>query len=99
MATSKHADLLNALDQMQASIAYAVRKPVLIQAERVIVNQEEKINELEKDLAAVVAMCHRLHDFTDCGCGFEYGCTDCDKVRRLKQEAGSLLDKFPPEAK
>lgn len=47
--TSKHADLLNALDQMQQSPAYAVRRQVLAQAERVIPEQEETIAALEHE--------------------------------------------------
>ena len=42
---SKHADILNALDQMQQSPFYAVRRSVLARAEQIIVA-------LERELAA-----------------------------------------------
>ncbi len=41
---SKHADLLNALDNMQRSPAYAVRREVLARAEAVIVEQERQLS-------------------------------------------------------
>lgn len=40
---SQHADTLNALADMQQSIAYAVRRQVLADAERIIVEQEQEI--------------------------------------------------------
>ncbi len=46
-APSKHADLLNRLDQMQAAPYYATAKATLAAAERVIVEQEKRINDLE----------------------------------------------------
>ena len=56
---SLHADVLNALDEMQQSSAYAVRRGVLAEAEQIIVQQErelqsckERIAELESQLAA-----------------------------------------------
>lgn len=45
---STHAWLLNDLDAMQKSIAYAARKSVLAHAEAVIVNQERVIAEQQK---------------------------------------------------
>lgn len=51
MKTSKHADLLNALYEMQLSPVYAVRREALSQAEQVIFSQEEAIARLERDLA------------------------------------------------
>lgn len=41
--TSEHADLLNDLDNMQHSAAYAVRRQTLAKAESVIVAQEKTI--------------------------------------------------------
>ena len=49
--TSKHAELLNALDEMQHSLAYAVRRDILARAEQTIVSQEETIARLERELA------------------------------------------------
>lgn len=46
MATSKHADILNALSEMQASIAYAVRRSDLAAAELLIVDLERTIERL-----------------------------------------------------
>jgi hypothetical protein len=40
---SKYAALLNALDEMQMSPAYAVRKMVLFEAERTIVGLEQRL--------------------------------------------------------
>lgn len=52
---SQYADLLNDLDAMQQSMAYAVRRPVLASAERTIVSLEkerdqlaERVKELER---------------------------------------------------
>lgn len=42
-----HADLLNALSDMQASPAYALRREVLYRAETLIANQEQRIKALE----------------------------------------------------
>jgi len=53
--TSKHADTLNALDEMQQSVAYAVRRSVLADAERIIVRQEETIAELLAALEEIVS--------------------------------------------
>ena len=52
---SKHADLLNALDEMQQSVAYAVRRDVLARAERVILSQEEEIQDLRRELRGAAA--------------------------------------------
>lgn len=48
--TSKHAELLNTLDHMQGVMAYAARRDVLAEAERVIVSQEQEINRLTQQL-------------------------------------------------
>jgi hypothetical protein len=45
---SKHAELLNSLDAMQQSPAYALRRDVLSQAEQLIVRQEESLDSLQK---------------------------------------------------
>jgi len=45
---SKHAALLNDLDAMQKSVAYAMRRSVLAQAEAVIVDQERVIAEQQR---------------------------------------------------
>lgn len=52
---SKHADILNDLDDMRFSPAYALRKRVLAQASIVIRDQEEKIAALESQLIAAQA--------------------------------------------
>lgn len=65
-AVSDHADLLNALEDMAGSYAYAVRKPVLREAGRTIMALERKCNELreemERDGVAVEAENGALHD-------------------------------------
>lgn len=74
--SSKYADLLNALSEMQDSMAYAVRKPVLIQAEHTIVDLArakdalaEKVRELgetaEAWRLAAEASEARLRSFLD----------------------------------
>jgi len=40
---SEHADILNALDQMQKSPHYAARRSILAQAEQLIVAQEREL--------------------------------------------------------
>lgn len=52
---SRYADTLNALDEMQQSIAYAARRPVLAEAERIIVYVEQRCKRLESVL-------HRIAD-------------------------------------
>ncbi len=54
---SIHADTLNALHEMQQSIAYAVRRPVLAAAERIISEQEADIFRLRylAEAAEIVA--------------------------------------------
>lgn len=47
---SKHATLLNALAEMQASPAYAARRGVLQQAEELIVRLEQELNQLKGDV-------------------------------------------------
>lgn len=47
---SKHAQLLNDLADMQASPAYAVRRGVLAEAERVIMAQEREIARLNREI-------------------------------------------------
>jgi len=55
---SKYADTLNALDQMQQSPAYAVRKPILAAAERIIVDLETELTACQAELArAHIALC------------------------------------------
>lgn len=49
---SAHADTLNALDEMQRSFAYALRRQWLAAAERIIVQQEASIASLTQQLAA-----------------------------------------------
>jgi hypothetical protein len=44
--TSNHADLLNALNEMQGNLAYALRRSELRAAERLIVAQEKMITDL-----------------------------------------------------
>ena len=63
---SLHADVLNALDEMQQSSAYAVRRGVLAEAEQIIVQQErelqsckDRIAELERERDAAVAVLER----------------------------------------
>lgn len=48
--TSKHAELLNNLNDMQRSLAYAVRRPVLEAAERVIRSQELELVEAVEEI-------------------------------------------------
>lgn len=50
---SQHAELLNALDEMQQSIAYAARRDTLSEAERVIVAQEAQLQAQAAHLEAV----------------------------------------------
>lgn len=50
---SKHATLLNALDDMQQSMMYAVRRTELREAEGLIVAQEKTIDTLQAQLAQV----------------------------------------------
>jgi hypothetical protein len=45
---SKHAPTLNELCQMQESAVYALRKSTLAEAERIIVQQEEEIERLNR---------------------------------------------------
>lgn len=47
-AISEHADLLNALHEMQGSLAYAVRRSTLADAESLIVSQEQEIVKLRE---------------------------------------------------
>ena len=47
---SQHAEILNALDEMQASVAYAARRHHLAQAEQCIVWQEQRIAQLEAEV-------------------------------------------------
>lgn len=56
--TSKHADLLNKLLQMQQSMVYRMRKDVLAEAERLIVEQERLIErlKLEKEIGRTEMM-------------------------------------------
>jgi hypothetical protein len=44
---SQHGKLLNALDDMQRSLAYALRRDTLAEAEQLILRQEQRIAELE----------------------------------------------------
>lgn len=63
MPTSQHAELLNALDEMQASHQYAARKPVLRNAETLIYAQEQEIIELKQKLKGqpvITAECKRM---------------------------------------
>jgi hypothetical protein len=48
--TSRHADILNALDEMALSMNYAARRQTLRDAERTIRNQEQDIDELVRTL-------------------------------------------------
>lgn len=50
---SKHAQLLNDLSDMQQSPAYAVRRGVLAEAERVIMAQEREIARLSREIIDV----------------------------------------------
>lgn len=50
---SEHAALLNRLSDMQESLAYAVARPTLAQAENLIVAQESEITRLRAELAAL----------------------------------------------
>ena len=52
MVHSDHAGTLNALDDMQKSLAYAARRPVLAAAERIIVDLERRCATLTAELAA-----------------------------------------------
>ena len=47
---SKHADTLNALHEMQQAAVYALRRRVLADAERIIVEQEKLIADIGKAL-------------------------------------------------
>ena len=64
---SKYADTLNALDQMQSSPVYAVRKYVLAAAERIIVDLETELTTCQAELAAVreLLSIHNLGGMTD----------------------------------
>lgn len=55
--TSKHADLLNDLDAMQANPAYVVRRATLRRAERVIVEQEFEVNRLRHLCVGILKTC------------------------------------------
>lgn len=46
---SQHADTLNALDEMQHSIAYAARRSVLADAERIIAEQEAELDRQQRE--------------------------------------------------
>lgn len=50
---SQHAEILNALDEMQASVAYAARRHYLAKAEQIIVQQEQRIAELEETVSTL----------------------------------------------
>lgn len=47
---TKYANLLNALNDMASSPAYALRREDLRNAERIILAQEQQIKQLEKQL-------------------------------------------------
>ena len=47
---SRHAELLNNLNDMQHSLHYAARRPVLAAAESLIVSQEREIARLQEEL-------------------------------------------------
>lgn len=51
---SEHAHLLNALDEMQQSVAYAARRTTLHDAEVCIVQQEQQIADMQKDHQAAL---------------------------------------------
>lgn len=60
MPESIHADTLNALNDMQRSITYAGRRPVLTTAERIIVSQEATIATRDKRIAELEAEVAKL---------------------------------------
>lgn len=55
--TTKHADLLNALDEMQRSPVYSLRRGALRQAEQLIAEQEQKIDRLKESHDDLLAAC------------------------------------------
>lgn len=57
---SKHADLLNKLNDMQRSLNYAARRPVLVEAESLIVSQERRIAELTAINADLLEACKAI---------------------------------------
>lgn len=81
---SDHADVLNALVEMQGTMLYAARRSTLMIAERTIVSLEKELRELRKRLTRDEA----LKLATDC---FEYGQRDyrgCQKetIMELKEK-------------
>ena len=64
MNESRYADLLNQLHEMQGSMAYAVRWPVLRRAEILIADLESTVNQLT-DLARAVRCTETCGPFCD----------------------------------
>lgn len=56
MIKSRYAALLNALDEMQQSYAYAARKSTLNYAERTIVELEQRVTKLETVMGEAASM-------------------------------------------
>lgn len=68
MPASKHADLLNALDEMQQSPQYALRRDVLRQAENLISSQERRIDILSEAANSMAAeLCSLVEKIEDAG--------------------------------
>lgn len=81
---SSSASLLNALVDMQASPAYAVRKEVLMQAESAIVSLEKQRDELIYLLEDVIEYVEKPPT-ENCSCHISPPCGDCVDFSHLRE--------------
>lgn len=91
MSKTKHPDLLNAIVDMQESIAYAARKNVLLMAEAVIVSLEAENAQLKAELSQAKHAEQQIREHE-----FHRGYQEAEaqyKARLDKWERVELLDK------